>query len=277
MKVAVPKERIPLWATKEFRLIITVGVMAASVLAVLVFEIGPMLNARAVKRAAKALSGPNVFQPANPNDPNPPPKEVRFDGFLDRVRDSTPISELDEPYYMLVRYLSKVDPDALSKQGKIVSYPLFAKVPGELRGVTVKVEAMFAYTSGPQRFNDKRSGDAGFYSRVYLTDLSGTEGYVLDVLGPLPPLKLHSLVACDAVFYKVATYEGDHGPVQAPLLLGRNLRIVTERVAPDLMGTGSLIVGVALAVAVVVMYMTIRIVTKSRSERRVEAPVPKAG
>jgi hypothetical protein len=51
---------------------------------------------------------------------------------------------------------------------------------------------------------------------------------VVDLIEP-PRMAYRSLVACDAVFLKLGTYEGRKGPVQAPLFLGRAAVRVEEQ------------------------------------------------
>jgi hypothetical protein len=139
-----------------------------------------------------------------------------------------------------------------------------------MRGETVKILALFL-TSNPIRV-DAAPGGVNFIHRTYLSDLSGSEGYVVDLLEPPGDLAKKTLVGLDAVFLKLATYEGKNGPVQAPLFLGKSLRTVKERMAegPAANLSGGVILGVAIGLMVLMLVLTSLMFRKSS-----KAPGPK--
>jgi hypothetical protein len=254
-----PNFKPPFWATKEFRLLLIVGVMGCSVLGVLIFDIGPMLTHGPTKAAKKV--DPNAFvpQPATAGGT----REVKFEGILEKVKDGTSIDDQDESYQYLIRYLARAEAGQISKEAKTVEYPYYSKMPVEMRGQTVKIMALFL-TSNPIRV-DREPGGIKFIHRTYLTDLRGTEGYVVDLLEPPQQLEQRSLVSMDAVFLKLGTYEGKKGPVQAPLFVGKSLRFVKERMAadPGNLGTGT-IAGLAVFALLLLVVISARIMKKSR-------------
>ena len=265
MKAPLPPDfKPPFWGTKGFRRLVLVGVMGCAVLGVLVFDIGPMLT-----QGPSKVAGTDTKKKVDPNAFVPQPaavggtREVKFEGILEKVKDGTPLDDQDESYQYLIRYLARAEAAQISKESKSVDYQYYSKMPVELRGQTVKVMALFL-TSNPIRI-DREPGGVKFIHRTYLTDLRGNEGYVVDLLEPPPQLESRSLVSMDAVFLKLGTYEGKKGPVQAPLLVGKSLRFVKERMAadPGNLGGGTL-VGVALFALLLLIVVSVRIMKKSR-------------
>jgi len=139
-----------------------------------------------------------------------------------------------------------------------------------MRGQTVKILALFLQ-SNPIRI-DAAPGGVQFIHRTYLSDLSGSEGFVVDLLEPPGELATRTLVGMEAVFFKLGTYEGKKGPVQAPLFLGKSLRTVKERMAegPVASMSGGVMIGVALATLVVMIVLTSLMFRKSKP------PAPKS-
>jgi hypothetical protein len=156
-------------------------------------------------------------------------RPLKYEGVLEKVKDGSSIDDQDEAYQYLVRSLARMDAAHLAKEAKSVDYSYFSKLPGELRGQTAKVLAMFL-ASNPIRV-DGAPGGVNFIHRTYLMDLSGDEGYVVDLLEAPGELEPRTLVGLDAVFLKLGTYESKKGLVQAPLFVGKSLRLVKERVS----------------------------------------------
>jgi hypothetical protein len=260
MKAPLPPNFTPpFWATRNFRLLLIAGVMGLAVMGVMVVQIGPALNQRA-SRAKQADPTAFVPKPATPGEA----RSVKYEGVLDKVKDGSSIDDQEEPYQYLVRTLSRMEPAQLTKDSKNVDYSYYAKMPVEMRGETVKILALFLQ-SNPIRV-DAAPGGVKFIHRTYLSDLSGSEGYVVDLLEPPGELATRTLVGMEAVFFKIGTYEGKKGPVQAPLFLGRSLRTVRERMAdgPVANLSGGVILGVAITLMFVMIFLTSRIFKKSK-------------
>lgn len=259
MKAPLPPNfKPPYWATKEFRLILLVGVMACGVLGVLIFDIGPMLT-RGPQKASQKVD-PNAFVPQAATAGGT--RELKFEGILEKVKDGTSIDDQDESYQYLIRYLARADAGQITKEAKTVDYAYYSKMPVEMRGQTVKIMALFL-TSNPIRV-DREPGGIKFIHRTYLTDLRGSEGYVIDLLEPPPQLEPRALVSTNAVFLKLGIYEGKKGTVQAPLFVGKSLHFVKERMAgdPGNLGTGTM-VGLAVFALLLLIVISARIVKKS--------------
>jgi hypothetical protein len=266
MKRPLPPDfQPPVWATKNFRLFIIFAVMGAAVVAVFILDIGPKLTGvKKAKDMAKAGT-PNAFVPP----PAGAGGDVKFEGVLNKVKDGTSIDDQDEAYQYLVRFLSRAETATLSQDSKTVDYPTYAKMPVEMRGYTTKIAALFLQ-SNPIRV-DAAPGGVNFIHRTYLSDLSGNEGYVVDLLEPPGELALRTVVTMDAVFLKLGTYEGKKGAVQAPLFLGKGLRVVKERMAegPVASVSGGVLAGIAVGTMVLMLVLT------SLMFRKTKPPAPK--
>lgn len=260
MKAPLPPNfQPPFWATRNFRMFIIFGVMGLSLIAVFVLDIGPKLTGQKTAKSEKAgLS--NAFVPP----PVAAGGDVKFEGVLNKVKDGTSIDDQDESYLYLVRYLSRADAATLSQDAKTVDYPTYAKMPVEMRGITTRIGALFLQ-SNPIRV-DAAPGGVNFIHRTYLSDLSGNEGYVVDLLEPPGDLELRTVVAMDAIFLKLGTYEGRKGAVQAPLFLGKSLRVVKERMADSPLASlnSGVLIGLAVGMFVVMLAVTSFMFRKSK-------------
>lgn len=257
-----PNFQPPLWATKQFRRLILGGVMGAAVLGVLIFDIGPKLTHRYEREEKPKDPAGFVPQARKPGVP----AEVKFEGMLEKVHDGTPMDDQDESYQYLVMTLSRMDAAIVNKEAQPVEYKYFSKMPAETRGHTAKIMALFLKSS-PIRV-DAAPGGVHFIHRTYLSDLSGSEGYVVDLLEPPPELEQRTLVGLNAVFLKLGTYEGKKGPVQAPLFVGKSLHVIKERMAeggPLLNLPGGVMLGLAVGMMIVILVLTSLIFRSSKS------------
>jgi len=260
MKPVLPPDfKPPFWATKDFRRFMLVGVMGLAVVAVVIVDIAPKLTARPTR---EEKHDPNGFVP-KPLAAGEA-KMVKFEGVLEKVKDGTSIDDQDEPYQYLVRSLSRMDAALVAKDAKSVDYKYYSKMPVEMRGETVKILALFLQ-SNPIRV-DAAPGGVKFIHRTYLSDLSGAEGYVVDLLEPPGELAKRTVVGMDAVFLKLGTYEGRNGSVQAPLFLGKSLRTVKEKMADSsaLSLSNGAILGIAGGAMVLMLVLTSFMFRKSK-------------
>lgn len=259
MKAVLPPNfKPPFWATKDFRLLVIGIVIGLAVVGVMVFDIAPKLTGRPGK-AVKAVD-PNAFVP-KPAVAGAP-VEMKFEGMLEKVKDGTPLDDQDAAYQYLVRSLSRMDAAQVSKDAKTVDYQYYSKMPVEMRGQTVKLMALFL-TSNPIRV-DAAPGGVNFIHRTYLMDLRGEEGYVVDLLEAPADLPQRSLVAMDAVFLKLGTYEAKKGQVQAPMFVGKSLQTVKERMAADPVAglNGWMVGGIGACLMLLILGITSRMFRK---------------
>jgi hypothetical protein len=264
-----PNYKKPLMATREFRWFIIAASVGFAALAVIVVEVIPKM------RAAEAVSeqmraGAPRFTPRPAGDAAP--REQRFDGVLDKVKDASPIDQQDEPYAYLVRHLAKADGAAIAKDAKRVDYKYFAQLPQDLRGQTVRLNAIYLKTSELRL--DQKQGDQEWVYRTYLISGDATEGFVVDFLERPPRLEeRRSMVTMDAVFLKLGTYEGSKGPVQAPFFVGKSLRAVPGVVATSSVSFGTMVIGVAVVSGLFMIFLTLRLVMSRSSSRGTDQAV----
>lgn len=256
--VLPPNFKPPFWATRDFRLLIIGISMSLAVLAVLIFDIGPKLTQK--PQIPTKTPDPKAYVPA-PAAPGAA-RDLKFEGVLEKVKDGSSIDDQEEPYQYLIRYLARADAAQFSKDPKTVEYPTYAKFPAEMRGETVKIRTLFLQSS-PIRV-DAAPGGVNFIHRTYLSNLSGNEGYVVDLLEPPGELASKTVVDLEAVFFKLGTYEGKKGPVQAPLFLGKGLRVVKERMAESPVTNGGVLLGIAGGTMVLMLVLTSRMFKKSK-------------
>jgi hypothetical protein len=258
-----PGAPVPLWARREFRLFLLVSLMGFAVIGTFVFEIGPMIMRGRAKRetAAKAPS-PKGWQP-RAGGAEQEPEAIRFDGVLDKVQDSTPIQTAEIGYVRLLKFMEDSKADTLGKDAKYVDYAYFPKYPAQLRGQTTRVMALFQYSS-PIRL-DKPVGQIEWIHRTYLTNMTAMEGYVVDLLEPPGELAKRTLVTMDAAFLKLATYDGQRGPVQAPFFVGKSLRVYREHLAKEELEFRTLGIAAGGMSVMALLYVWFRLRRKDRA------------
>jgi hypothetical protein len=220
LKAEDPDERkVGFTATRRFRTLVLFLALAASVVVVWVFEIGPLLSGRLPpSRAAAHLANP-------PAAPEPVGSRILFDGLLAGVRDGTPFDEGEHPYLHLLGRVERSGKEALPGQGTDVDYRALLKDPDHFRGRTLRVAGLLLQ-SDPIRLDRPVSGREWVH-RTWLVDPGGDEGYVADLL-ERPAFAPRSLIAVDGIFLKLGTYEGKRGPRQVPFLLAREAVPVNE-------------------------------------------------
>ncbi len=259
--------RKPLWAIREFRWLVIVMVMGIAIVGVLVFEIGPLME---TKRQKKLLALPSPDAPVGTE-----PKPVVFDGQLEKAEDRTPLNDQEIGYTTLMRHLSKMSAEAMSSQARAARYETLVGAPADWRGVTLRITGLYAY-SRTVRFT-KPIGDLEWVHQAWLTDFSAKEGYIIHFLEPLPAQvenkERRQVLVADAIFLKMVTYQGDKGPVVAPLFLARGARLVKDSVADETFGIGSVVVGVSVVSVLVCLFLTTRIMQR-RTVRLNAAPLP---
>ncbi|HXX95200.1 MAG TPA: hypothetical protein VEN81_16370, partial [Planctomycetota bacterium] len=82
-----PNLGVPFWATRSFKFLVVSGVMVFALLAVMIFEIGPLMMGRG-KAAEKTVkhTGPHAFVPRASAEPLPG-ELVPFEGMLQKAKD----------------------------------------------------------------------------------------------------------------------------------------------------------------------------------------------
>ncbi|HAK93948.1 MAG TPA: hypothetical protein DCM87_02785 [Planctomycetes bacterium] len=216
--------KIRFWETREFRWLVLILVMAAAALAVIIFEIVPMMETRARRDTARVEEGFDAALPAgeSPIDPGDP----RRTGMLAGVEDGKEIENSSPQYRALVAYLSAAAPEAIAKEAAPVEHSLFTIAAESLRGRAVRIRGL--YLDSFAIALESKAGGVEFVYRTFLIDPSGNAGYVVDYIAPPPRFERRALVETEALFFRLGTYEGRRGPKASPHFVGRELRELGE-------------------------------------------------
>jgi hypothetical protein len=257
------RSRLPFWSYRPFRWLLAVNVIGVSILAVLVFEILP--KQKALKTRNSSIAPAWVPSEAAGSG------RVPFEGELTKAVDGAPIEEGGEPYAYLIRTLHGVSAETLRTGARYADHSRIVNEATKARGTTFRIMAMYLGDSGPIRV-DGRPGGVEFVYRTYLMDTTGGEGYVVDLLQPLPAdVRRKDLLMMDAVFLRLASYEGGRGVVRAPLFVGREATRIPSMRFSDMSG-------MVLAVVVVMIcasaFFTVRLVRVGRMPKPPGPPGP---
>ena len=109
----------------------------------------------------------------------------------------------------------------------------------------LRVTALYLDTK-PIALEREEPGGVEFLYRCFLMDPSGNEGFVVDLVEPPPRLERRTLVTAEAVFVKIGAYEGGKGPVYAPQLVGRELRLLKQKYEPTAFPLAGMLLSAAL-------------------------------
>jgi len=227
---------VPFWGTRIFRWNLILCSLLLSIAAIWMLVIDPKM---AEKARAEDLKNAAAMK-YTPRDPaSKEPREVRFDGMLDKVGDDVSPDVRNEPYRYLVKYLATVDPERLAKQAKDVDYKLLMEKPEEARGLTVRLNLMYwATPSGPVRL-DPPVGGVETVTRAYFapSSVAANQVYIIDFVVPIPAIERETYAVLDAVFLRRVSYERDVAGNrtefhQAPLFLARTIAKVQEARTP---------------------------------------------
>ena len=224
---------VPFWASRIFRWNLILCALMLTAAAVWMLFVAPMEAAKERAELERAHAAMRWVPP----DPSAPPL-VRFDGILNRLVDDVPLEWFNtspvDPYAAVLRHMSKADPADLAEQARTVNYALYSGRPKDLRGQTVRLNALFVKAPrGPERLQ-KPVGSVEMVTRAYLINKDGDQFYIVDFVEPPPPLEPETPVTVDAVFLQQVSFETkavkDGKPVvrKAPLFVARSLGKVHE-------------------------------------------------
>jgi hypothetical protein len=271
---------VPFWATRVFRWNLILCALMLSAAAIWMLFIAPW----EAEKERVELERAHAAMRFVPRDPSAP-REVRFDGKLERAVDNAPLELFDsspgEPYNVLVRHLSKADPAVLAEQARMVDYPLYEKMPSEIRGQTVRLNALFVKAPrGPERLKEPIGG-VEMMTRAYLINKAGDKFYIVDFVEPPPPLEPETPVTLDAVYLQQVSYETnatkEGKPVvrRAPIFVARSLG--KAQVAPSAGGYRYkwLVVMMAVAMFLGLAFLTVRAWLTPRLNAPRLSPLPR--
>jgi len=219
----------PSWGSRLFLLNLIACSLIIIVAAGWVYWVEPANRARDRAERQKALAAKKYVPAAT--------KEVRFDGMLDRVEDDVDHDKRDdEAYRYLAKYMATVDPSRLGEQARLVEYGTFMEKPGEMRGVTARLNLLFYKKPHGLVRLDRPAGSVETVTRAYLTESVGemNKVYLVDFVDPLEDIESEAEVVLDAVFLRRVRYEAPNrqGFHQAPLFIARSVAKVQDPAKP---------------------------------------------
>ena len=228
-----PNPRPSFWGTRLFLLNLIVCSLIVMIAAGWVFWIEPARRARDRAERQQALSAKKYVPSGS--------KEVRFDGMLDRVEDDVDHDKRDDDAYRyLAKYMATVDPSRLGDQARMVDYETLVGKPGEVRGVTVRLDLLFYKAPHGLVRLDRPAGAVETVTRAYLTESVANKKnvYLVDFVEPPPEIESESEVVLDAVFLRRVKFEtprtaaNPDGEHTAPLFIARSITKVQEPTKP---------------------------------------------
>jgi hypothetical protein len=227
---------VPFWGTRIFRWNLLFLSLIVSVCAVWMLLVEPRMNDKAREESLKNFAA-KKFTPRDPSSKEP--REVRFEGMLDKVKDDVPPEVRDEPYRYLVKYLATVDPARLAEQAKEVDYETLMAMPEEARGVITRLNLMFWKTPGGPVRLERPVGGVETVTRAYFapSGMRPDQVFIVDFVEPLPEIEQETYAIMDAVFLRRVKYERElpGGKVEfhtAPLFVARNVAKIEPPLVP---------------------------------------------
>jgi hypothetical protein len=161
-----------------------------------------------------------------------------FMGLLDSAKDFTEVEE-DDAYRALVLNVKRLTIAEIDSRATAYKMSDLIANPALYRGAFVRFTGLVV-TDTEMRRLDKNPAGIDFAYRVYVADSTGDEGVCVDLLdspGKLDPRG--QVVEVIGVFLKVRTYEtkfrnkSGETSKSIPFLIGKQIRVVTEKVAPS--------------------------------------------
>ncbi|HKS16721.1 MAG TPA: hypothetical protein VJU16_05375 [Planctomycetota bacterium] len=266
---------VPFWATRLFRWNLVLCSLILCVVAGWFLVVEPKMTAKEREADRKAF-GAEKYTPRDPS--TAAPKEVRFDGMLDKVGDDVTPEVRDDPYRYLVKYMATVDPARLAGLAKEADYKDLMTRTDDLRGLTVRLRLQFwKAPDGPVRL-DPPAGGVETVTRAYLAlPEAPKEVYFVDFVEPPPDIEKETPVVLDAVFLRRVKYERSDRTGefhQAPLLVARNIAKVQPPKKPAQYRFLPVAVLLGVAMFAFLAFLTIKMFMAARSSGPVPRRIP---
>jgi len=257
---------VPFWGTRLFRWNLALVSLMLCVVAGWFLVVEPQIAAKEREAERKAF-GAMKYTPRDPS--SAAPREVRFDGMLDKVADDVPPDVRDEPYRYLVKYLATVDPARLAGLAKEADYKDLMASTDDLRGLTVRLRLQFwKAPDGPVRLAPPVGG-VETVTRAYLAlPEAPKEVYFVDFVEPPPDIEKETPVVLDAVFLRRVKYErSDRSGEfhQAPLFVARNIAKVQPPKTPAQYRFLPVAVLLGVALLAFLTFLTVKVFLAGRS------------
>ncbi|MBI2921235.1 MAG: hypothetical protein HYY18_09155 [Planctomycetes bacterium] len=202
-----------------------------------------------------------------------PGAEVLWDNMLAGERDDAPLDDLqsDKGYKYLIRHLANLKPGEGLGHSIPFDYAELLKNPNKWRG---KVVSLSGLTNKIQS-NIRLESNQGHYDavyRLYLVDLSGTEGFILDVLDRPDGVERRDPVEAEGIFLRTHKYLTEKGQeVRVPVFVARSVREVSRGTVHRTWST-EMTVGVVTVSVMLVLVITIAGISGRKKPKTSQSP-----
>lgn len=183
---------------------------------------------------------------------------VKWDNMLAEEKDDAPIDDMvsDKGFKYIVRHISNLKPGEGLKPEENFDYTDLLKNPALHRGNVVSLSLLVNKVYSYIRLESNQGPYDSVY-RLYLVDLAGKQGAIVDVLDRPDGIAERNAVECDAVFVRTMKYETDKADKEGskirrvPYFVAQKVTKV-PRAASATMWTPTVTVTVVAACAVLV-------------------------
>lgn len=156
---------------------------------------------------------------------------VRWDNMLAQEVDDASLDDVvtDRGFQAIVRHLAhQKEGEGLKPDGDF-DYVELLRNPAKHRGTVVSLSGLVNKVYSNIRL-ESNQGPYDCVYRLYLVDLSGTEGAIVDVLVRPDGIEERQGVEAEAVFIRTHKYESKDGkPVRVPYLIAKEVRKIQRQ------------------------------------------------
>lgn len=179
--------------------------------------------------------------------------EVKWDNMLAEEKDDSPLDDVvsDKGFKYLVRHIANFKPGEGLKADEQFDYVDILQNPAKHRGNVVSLSGLVNKVYSNIRLESNQGPYDSVY-RLYLVDLSGTRGCIVDVLERPDGIDLRQSVEADGVFIRTHKYETKDGQfVRVPYFLAQRVTKVQRTETSGIWSPGVLIGVIAGCVVLV--------------------------
>ncbi len=242
----------------EMKRLFIFAIMAlAGVAVVLQFKWNAIKMQEDLKRDKEAWERRQEALKAGPQ-PGVAGAQVKWDNMLAEEKDDSPLDDVvtDKGFKYLVRHIANLKPGEGLKPEESFDYVDFLKNPANHRGNVVSLSGLVNKVYSNIRLESNQGPYDSVY-RLYLVDLSGTQGCIVDVLERPDGIDLRQSIEADGVFIRTHKYETTKGQfVRVPYFLAQRVTKI-QRSQSHSIWSPAVTIGVvgACVVLVVVVFL----------------------
>lgn len=205
--------------------------------------------------------------------------EVLWDNMLAGEKDDEPLDNLaeDKGYKYLIRHLANMKAEETLGPGTKFDYVELLKNPAQNRGKVVSLSGLINKVYSNIRLESNQGPYDAVY-RLYLVDLSGTEGFVLDVLDRPDGIDRRDPVASEGIFLRTLKYENEKGQaVRVPVFVAKSIRKLPRGTVHRTWSTEMIVGAVTVSVILVGIIVIAGRQPKARTQKQTPSPTSISG